>query len=122
MKNHGNNHKNPTSPTQIKMDCQERKIASTPIIGYATIPPIAAPELKIPCAKALSFVGNHSAFAFAAPGQFPASAIPKIYLNIEKLIIPCAKAWIIVANDHTPIDIANPIRVPIQSKILPKIV
>ena len=28
-----------------------------------------APELKIPCAKALSFMGNHSAFDFVAPGQ-----------------------------------------------------
>ena len=55
-------------------------------------PMIEAPELNKPCAKALSLVGNHSAFAFAAPGQFPASAIPSIDLNIEKLIMPLAKA------------------------------
>ena len=44
--------------------------------GIAIIPPTAAPELNKPWANALSFVGNHSALAFAAPGQLPASAIP----------------------------------------------
>ena len=62
------------------------------MIGYATIPPTAAPELNMPWAKARSFVGNHSALALAAPGQLPASAIPKMDLNIEKLSNPCAMA------------------------------
>ena len=39
----------------------------------AIIPPIAAPELKIPCAKARSLVGNHSALPLAAPGQLKIS-------------------------------------------------
>ena len=56
------------------------------------IPPIAAPELKIPCAKALSLVGNHSAFPFVAPGQLPASATPKMARKIPKLRIPRAVA------------------------------
>ncbi len=34
---------------------------------------------------------------------------------------PRAKACITVATDQTPIDKAKPRRVPIQSKILPKI-
>ena len=49
----------------------------------ATIPPMAAPELKIPCAKALSFTGNHSAFPLAAPGQFPASDTPNKDLKLK---------------------------------------
>ena len=56
------------------------------------IPPMAAPELKRPCANARSFDGNHSAFPFAAPGQFPASAIPKIERKIAKLATPRASA------------------------------
>ena len=58
----------------------------------AIIPPIAAPELKIPCAKARSLVGNQSALLLAAPGQLPASATPKIARKILKLSAPCAKA------------------------------
>ena len=46
------------------------------------IPPIAAPELNIPCAKARSLTGNHSALALAAPGQLPASATPRIVRKI----------------------------------------
>ena len=60
-------------------------------MGIEIIPPIAAPELNIPCAKARSFVGNHSAFPFAAPGQFPASATPSMDLNMAKLKNPLAK-------------------------------
>ena len=56
------------------------------------MPPIAAPELNIPCAKALSLYGNHSALLLVAPGQLPASAIPKIDLNIAKPHTPLAKA------------------------------
>lgn len=89
------------------------------ISGIDIIPPIAAPELKIPCASALSFVGNHSAFPFVAPGQLPASAIPKIDRNIPKLKTPAAKACKAVATDQTPIDNTKPNLVPIQSNILP---
>ncbi|MNE72737.1 hypothetical protein D3C80_1687040 [compost metagenome] len=40
--------------------------------------PMEAPALKIPCAMARSFSGNHSALLFTAPGQFPASEIPSV--------------------------------------------
>ena len=85
------------------------------------MPPIAAPELKIPCASARSLVGNHSAFPLAAPGQLPASATPKMARKILRLKTPCANACAMVANDHTPIDKTKPKRVPTQSNILPKI-
>ena len=83
------------------------------------IPPIAAPELNIPCANARSLVGNHSALALVAPGQLPASAKPKTARNILNVNKPCAKACATVARDHTAIDKTKPRRVPIQSKILP---
>jgi hypothetical protein len=86
------------------------------------MPPIAAPELKIPCAKARSLIGNHSALALVAPGQLPASATPSNPRNSEKLNRPLATACSIVAADQATIDRTKPSRVPIQSKILPKIV
>ena len=89
--------------------------------GIDIIPPIAAPELKIPWANALSFDGNHSALPLVAPGQLPASAIPRIDLNIAKLTIPLPKAWRAVAIDQRPIERAKPILVPTQSNIFPKI-
>ena len=85
----------------------------------AIIPPIAAPELNNPCAKARSCAGNHSALPFAAPGQLPASARPRIDLKIANVQAPLAKACKAVATDQTPMEMANPIRVPIQSKIFP---
>ena len=91
------------------------------MVGKATIPPMAAPELKSPWANARSLVGNHSAFPFAAPGQLPASATPNIDRKILRLTTPLAKACKAVAIDQKPIDNANPIRVPTLSKIFPKI-
>ena len=52
------------------------------------MPPIAAPELKIPWASARSLLGNQSALLLAAPGQFPASATPRMARNILKLSTP----------------------------------
>ena len=49
------------------------------------MPPMAAPELKMPCAKARSLIGNHTALALVAPGQFPASDTPKRPRNSEKV-------------------------------------
>ena len=91
------------------------------IAGIDTSPPIDAPELNNPWAKARSLVGNHSAFPLAAPGQLPASATPRIARKNIKLPIPRAKACNAVAIDQTPIERAKPIRVPTQSKIFPKI-
>ena len=84
------------------------------------IPPIEAPELNKPWAKARSLAGNHSALPFVAPGQFPASAIPNMERKKAKLLKPVAKACRAVAIDHTPMDSAKPKRVPIQSNIFPK--
>ena len=115
------NQSSPTIPITTKMAFQLRKAARIPSNIGETIPPIAAPELKIPWAKARSLVGNHSALAFAAPGQFPASATPRIPRKIAKLIALPPNACSAVAIDQTPIDRTNPILVPSQSKSLPKI-
>ena len=57
----------------------------------ATIAPILAPELNKPVAKALSFLGNHSAIVLIAAGKFPASVKPKAALAAEKLNTLLAK-------------------------------
>src|SRR5690625_4886546 len=50
------------------------------------VAPTLVPELKIPVAKALSFLGNHSATVLIQEGKFPASPIPKPNRAIEKPI------------------------------------
>ena len=47
-----------------------------------------APELKIPCANALCFTGNHSPLLFTAPGHNPASPRPSSPRTIDKEITP----------------------------------
>ena len=116
----GSNHNKPIAPTIIKTICQLKCSVKKAIIGNAMIPPMAAPELNRPCASARSLVGNHSALPFVAPGQLPASAIPKMPRNMLKLTTPLAKAWAMVARDQTPMERTKPTRVPTQSKIFPK--
>src|SRR5210317_985098 len=104
----------------MKVACQlPNQIKNSPTIGAETMPPMAAPELKIPCARARSLIGNHSALALVAPGQLPASDTPKRPRKIENDNKDVAAACSIVARDHTPIARTKPSRVPIQSNILP---
>ena len=67
---------NPTAPVTTNAICHPyilNKIGTT--IG-TTMAPMFAPELNIPAANALSFLGNHSATALIAAGKFPDSPIP----------------------------------------------
>ena len=59
----------------------------------ATTAPILLPELKIPVAKARSFLGNHSAVAFTAEGKLADSPIPNIKRAKPKPKAPRAAAW-----------------------------
>ncbi len=45
-------------------------------VSGVTIAPTLLPALKIPVAKARSFLGNHSAVALIAPGKLPDSPSP----------------------------------------------
>ena len=75
----------------IKVNRQPYAPKSSAIVGAAIIEPIPAPALKIPCARARSLTGNHSALFFTAPGQLPASATPNSPLNIPREAAPLAK-------------------------------
>ena len=61
------------------------------IIG-AAIAPTVDPELKIPIAKARSFLGNHSATVLTEAGKFADSPKPNAARAKAKLLNPKAAA------------------------------
>ncbi len=99
---------------------QPQTVASQAMNGGESAPPTAAPVLKIPMPSARSRTGNHSAIAFAAPGQFPASPKPSTKRQDAKLVTVRAVAWAAAATDHTTIETAKPTRVPTASKSRPE--
>src|SRR5512135_344626 len=82
--------------------------------------PSEAPALKIPCAKALSRTGNHSALDLVAPGQFPASLKPSNPRNKLKLVMLLASPCSAHDADQTTIVMTNPTRVPSRSNRRPE--
>ena len=103
----------------IKVACHPKKAYKKAINGGAIIEPKDAPALKMPCARARSLIGNHSAFALVAPGQLPASPSPSIALKIANEVTLAATACRAIETDHTTMDNKKPKRVPIASNILP---
>ncbi|MNI31125.1 hypothetical protein D3C73_849980 [compost metagenome] len=87
--------------------------------GAETMAPMDAPALKMPCARARSRAGNHSALAFTAPGQAPASLMPSIARTTLKDSMEWVTECSAIEIDHTLIDNANPSRVPIMSNRRP---
>ena len=60
---------NPIAPVKINAHCHPNFSAINGTVSGAMIAPIFDPELKIPVARALSFLGNHSAVALIAAGS-----------------------------------------------------
>jgi hypothetical protein len=58
----------------------------------------------MPVARALSFLGNHSATPLIEAGKFPASPAPSRKRAKMKERNPLASAWATVANDHHAIE------------------
>ena len=81
--------------------------------------PIDAAAPKSPCAKALSFCGNHSALLFVVPGQGPASPSPSIILKAVSENLPVENAASASANPHISTLPKNPLRQPTLSYNLP---
>src|SRR5205814_3647439 len=94
---------NPMAPVKMKAHCHPQLSAIRGTVSGATIAPILEPELNIPVASALSFLGNHSAVAFIAAGKFPDSVIPRKERAIAKPKVPFAKAWHTAATLHRPV-------------------
>src|ERR1700735_1736750 len=76
MNHQNNNQINPREPGKINASCQPKAPKINGTIIEAIPAPILVPELKIPVAKALSFLGNHSATDLIAAGKFPDSPRP----------------------------------------------
>ena len=89
------------------------------MMGGATTAPTVDPLLKIAIANARSRTGNHSATAFAAPGQFPASPTPRMKRKRPSCMTFRAVAWSMDATVQIPTKTMNPTRVPIRSSTLP---
>ena len=82
INNQGINHNKPNEAIIGNVARQPKVVNKNAMSGAEIIAPIEAPALNIPCANARSFVGNHSAFDFAAPGQLPASPNPRKHLKV----------------------------------------
>src|SRR5450759_426995 len=72
-------------------------------ITGAVIAPIVDPELKSPVAKALSFLGNHSATLFTAAGKLADSPNPRAKRAVAKQPTPLAAACAMPEILHTTI-------------------
>src|SRR6476469_707669 len=97
------NHINPRRPVIIKAHCQPQLSAMNGTESGAAIAPMLEPELKMPVANALSFLGNHSATVLIAAGKFPASLTPKTERTTPKPKTPFAKAWQTAATLQIPV-------------------
>ena len=71
------NHKKPMIPIAINAACHPHCFSIQGTVRGTKIAPIVVPELKMPVAKDLSFLGKYSAVAFIAAGKLPASPMAK---------------------------------------------
>src|SRR3569833_2804935 len=90
---HNTNQITPIEPVNTNAQRQPQATAINGTVNGATIAPMLAPELNIPVARALSFLGNHSATVFIAEGKLPASLKPRADLTTPKPNVLLAKAW-----------------------------
>src|SRR5262245_44223815 len=135
---------NPSAPVAMKAHCQPYVTVIHGTTSGATTAPTFVPELKIPVARARSFLGNHSATALIDAGKLPASPRPSANrarlkpatvlvsvtnanpvdaeISIEGIAGPlyrCATAGTIAATLQNTIASANPSFVPSQSMTRP---
>src|SRR5579863_448657 len=118
--NHQNtNQINPREPVKMNASCQPKapRIKGTMIEEITA--PILVPELKIPVAKALSFLGNHSATDLIAAGKLPDSPRPSPERAIVKPSVLRARACAMANTLQIIIEIEYPTLVPTRSMSQP---
>src|ERR1700752_1342837 len=109
-------HKNPRVPVMIKAGRQPPKYLYKPITrSGATAPPMEEPLSNSATAHPRSLLGNHSATAFVAAGQFADSPAPRRKRKNAKLRSPPASDVSIAAIEYQMTVIVSPLRVPIRS-------
>src|SRR5665647_861340 len=113
--NQKTSHIKPTAPVIIKASCHPQVIAIQGTTSGARIAPTFVPELKIPVARARSFLGNHSATVLIAAGKLPASLTPSNPRQTPNPKVLLAVACKIEAILQTNNERAYPSLVPILS-------
>src|SRR6267378_1118313 len=85
---------NPSAPVKRKVERQPQSEAIQGAMSGVTM----APALKMPVAKARSFLGNHSATDLMLAGKTPASPKPSAKRAAAKLTKEPAAAWAMEAR------------------------
>src|SRR5258707_8505090 len=94
-------HTKPMAPVAMKAHCQPKCTAMYGTARGARTAPTFEPELKMPVARARSFLGNHSATVLIAAGKFPASPAPRAARATPKPNAELARACPIAARLQT---------------------
>ncbi len=97
-------HTKPTEPVITKAHRQPQVTAIKGTVKGAIMAPMFAPELNIPVASALSFLGNHSATVLMAEGKLPASLKPKAERTTPKPNVLLANAWNTADTLHNSVE------------------
>src|SRR5450755_2528758 len=79
----------PTAPVRIKAQRQLQWMVIQGTNNGVAMAPTLVPALKIPVARARSFLGNHSATVLMLAGKMPASPKP----NEERATTKLVKEW-----------------------------
>src|SRR5258708_39488266 len=83
---------NPSAPVKRKVERQPQRAAIHGAMSGVTMAPMLVPALKMPVAKARSFLGNHSATDLMLAGKTPASPKPSAKRAAAKLAKAAAAA------------------------------
>src|ERR1051325_10259265 len=109
-------HRNPSVPVMIKAGRHPPKYLYRPITSNgAMAPPTDDPLSNKATAQPRYFLGNHSATALVAAGQFADSPAPRRKRKKAKLRSPPASDVSIAAIEYQMTVIVRPFRVPIRS-------
>src|SRR5258708_31315402 len=89
---------NPSAPVKRKVERQPQSEAIQGARSGVTMAPMLVPALKMPVAKARSFLGNHSATDLMLAGETPASPKPSAKRAAPKLTKEPSAAWAMEAT------------------------
>src|SRR5258708_28463643 len=103
---------NPSAPVRRKAERQPQCSAIHGTTSGVTMAPALVPALKIPVARARSFLGNHSATHLMLAGKTPASPKPRAKPAAAKLADEPAAARAMDARLAKPLAHACPARLP----------
>src|SRR5258708_38661700 len=101
---------NPSAPDSRKAERQPQCSAIHGTTRGVTMAPALVPALKIPGARARSFLGNHSATHLMLAGKTPASPNPNARRAVANVANETAAAWAMDAKLQKGMANAEPTR------------